>query len=203
MARYLIAAFTARLADAMWVGPVLFVLDHTGSGSLAGLVLAAATLPTLVTAPLLGAWLDAFGRRRALLTLHLLVLAAALTAMVLGAPAVLCTLLAGALQPLVTGGFSSLVPALGGGPRAAGLDSMTYNVASVAGPALAGVAAAFGPSFAVALQAGVALFAVPCVWTLPAVAGSRHPFGPTLRAGVSVLVRHRSLRAVTLVSSFG
>src|SRR2546430_2319371 len=64
MRRYLFAATAARLADAMWIGPVLLVLDRTGSATLAGLTLSAATLPTLVSAPLLGAWLDTHGRRR-------------------------------------------------------------------------------------------------------------------------------------------
>ena len=48
----------------MWLAPVLFVLDRTGSAGLAGLVLSAATLPTLVSAPLIGAWLDTHGHRR-------------------------------------------------------------------------------------------------------------------------------------------
>src|SRR4051794_41542955 len=64
MRRYLIAAFAGRLADAMWLAPVLLVLDRTGSAGRAGLVLSAATLPSLVTAPLIGAWLDSHPFRR-------------------------------------------------------------------------------------------------------------------------------------------
>ena len=137
----------------MWLAPVVLVLERTGSAGRAGLVLAAATLPTLVSAPLIGAWLDAHGRRRTAITVHLAIVAGALAALLAGAPAILCAGVAGVLQPLVTGGFSSLVPALAPGPRSAALDSMTYNVASVAGPALVGVMAAVaGPEAAVACR---------------------------------------------------
>src|SRR3954468_18579935 len=114
MRRYLLAAATARLADAMWLAPVLLVRDRTGSASLAGLTASAALLPTLVTAPLLGAWLDVAGRRRYAIAGNQVLLAAALTAL-LAVPAPLmvpCAALAGLTQPLVTGGFSSMVASL-------------------------------------------------------------------------------------------
>src|SRR5690348_13097982 len=112
MRRYLLAASAARLADAMWIGPVLLVLDRTGSAALAGLTLSAATLPTLVSAPLLGAWLDVHGRRRAAIAVNQVALTAALVG-VAAAPgaAPAWVLAAGVTQPLVTGGFSSMVPA--------------------------------------------------------------------------------------------
>ena len=139
-------------------------------------MLAAATLPTLVSAPLIGAWLDTHGRRRAAISVHLAIVAGALAALLAGAPAILCAGVAGLLQPLVTGGFSSMVPALAPGPRSAALDSMTYNVASVAGPAVVGVTAAVsGPEAAVALQATVALCGVPLVLALPDVEGAAPP----------------------------
>ena len=134
-----------RLADAMWLAPVLLVLDRTGSAGRAGLVLAAATLPSLVTAPLIGAWLDSHARRRSAIALHLVVLAGGLGALLAGLPAVPCAFVAGLLTPLVTGGFSSMVPALGQDARGAALDAMTYNVAKVTGPALAGGLAFAGP----------------------------------------------------------
>src|SRR3954466_1561340 len=82
MVRYLAAALAAGLADAMWVGPVLLVLDRTRSAGLAGLTLSAATLPTFVSAPLIGAWLDVHGRRRAAIAVNQVVLAGALVALV-------------------------------------------------------------------------------------------------------------------------
>ena len=58
------AATLARVSDEMFsVGVVLLVLDRTGSAELAGLAVAAITLPSLMTGPLLGAWLDLTGRR--------------------------------------------------------------------------------------------------------------------------------------------
>src|SRR4051794_11346687 len=170
MRRYLLAAFAGRLADAMWLAPVLLVLDRTGSAGRAGLVLSAATLPTLVTAPLIGAWLDSHPRRRAAIAVHLVVLAAALGALLAGVPAIVCAFFAGLLNPLVTGGFSSMVPSLGHGTRGSALDSMTYNVAAVAGPALAAAVAFAGAGTAVALQAAIALAGVPLVLSLPASA---------------------------------
>src|SRR3954449_2763211 len=101
MLRYLVAALAGRLADSMWLAPVLLVLARTGSPAQAGLVLSAATLPTLVSAPPPAAWLDAHGHRRAAIATHFAVLAAALAALVAGAPPVLCAALAGLLQPLV------------------------------------------------------------------------------------------------------
>jgi hypothetical protein len=54
------AATLARVSDEMFsVGVVLLVLDRTGSAELAGLAVAAITLPSLLTGPLLGAWLTA------------------------------------------------------------------------------------------------------------------------------------------------
>jgi MFS family permease len=59
------ASTTARLAnEAARVAVVLLVLDRTGSPALAGALVAALTLPSLVTGPLLGAWLDRTRHRR-------------------------------------------------------------------------------------------------------------------------------------------
>ena len=77
------AATLARVADEMFsVGVVLLVLDRTDSPGLAGATVAAITLPSLLTAPLLGAWLDVSGSRRALMALDQVVIAAVLIALV-------------------------------------------------------------------------------------------------------------------------
>ncbi|HEX4908502.1 MAG TPA: MFS transporter, partial [Actinomycetes bacterium] len=56
---FLLAATLARLASEMFpVAAVLLVLDRTGRPGLAGAVVAATTLPAVVTGPVLGAWLD-------------------------------------------------------------------------------------------------------------------------------------------------
>ena len=60
------ASTTARLAnESARVAMVLLVLARTRSPALAGAVVAATTLPALVTGPLLGAWLDKTSHRRA------------------------------------------------------------------------------------------------------------------------------------------
>src|SRR5439155_10972880 len=63
-------ATITRLADDMFsVGVVLLVLDRTGSAALAGATVAAVTLPSVVSGPILGAWLDRTGRRRPVMML--------------------------------------------------------------------------------------------------------------------------------------
>src|SRR4051794_41191161 len=69
-AAYLAAATAGRIADSMWLGVVLLVLARTHDAGLAGAIVAAATLPTLVSAPLIGAWLDLTAHRQAALPAH-------------------------------------------------------------------------------------------------------------------------------------
>src|SRR4051812_13466478 len=117
--RFLGAASFARVADEMFsVGVVLLALERTGSAVLAGFLVAAITLPSLVTAPLLGAWLDLRGRRKALMMLDQAMASAALVAIALligrapDALLVAIALLAGLTWPLSFGGFTSLIPAI-------------------------------------------------------------------------------------------
>src|SRR3954465_8104567 len=82
--RFVAAATFSRTADEMFsVGVVLLVLERTGSAALAGALVAAITFPSLVTAPLLGAWLDLRGRRKALMTIDQLIGATAIAAIAL------------------------------------------------------------------------------------------------------------------------
>src|SRR3954447_1647034 len=82
--RFVGAATFARVADEMFsVGVVLLALERTGSSAVAGFLVAAITLPSLVTAPLLGAWLDLRGRRKALMMLDQVMASAALVAIAL------------------------------------------------------------------------------------------------------------------------
>src|SRR4051812_39506547 len=210
--RYLAAATAARLADSMWVGVVLFVLARTHDPALAGGTLAAATLPPAASAPLLGAWLDTTAHRRGALALNQVPLAGcvlALRGLVGRAPAagVLgCAALAGIPQPLVTGGFSSLVPSLVAPervPRACALESVTYDVAEIAGPALAGGLAALPPGGALVGQAAIALAGLPLLARLPAAsaaAAGRPPLAATVLAGTRALLASRPLRSATAAS---
>lgn len=113
------AATLARVSDEMFsVGVVLLVLDRTGSAELAGLAVAAITLPSLLTGPLLGAWLDLTGRRRRLMMADQVVIAAMLVVLVLvtgNGPdwlVPLVVLAAGLTYPLSFGGFTSLIPSI-------------------------------------------------------------------------------------------
>src|SRR3954462_8396549 len=98
------------------VGVVLLVLQRTGSATFAGAIVAAITLPSLVTAPLLGAWLDLRGRRRRLMLADQAIGAVVLVAIALltgHAPALVViglAVLAGITWPLSFGGFTSLIP---------------------------------------------------------------------------------------------
>jgi predicted MFS family arabinose efflux permease len=216
-ASYLAAATAGRIADSMWVGIVLLVLARTHDPGLAGAIVAAATLPTLVSAPLIGAWLDVTARRRAALAANevaLIACAGALLLLVGRAPApvvVLVAVAAGIGQPLVSGGFSSLMPGLvppPALPRANALESMSYGVADVAGPALAGaLAAALGPPAALAGQAALAGLCLALLTVLPATAppAEDRPAGVrrALAAGARLLLRTPALRGVTTTSLLG
>src|SRR4051794_22260790 len=157
--RFLGAATLARLSDEMFgVGVVLLVLERTGSAALAGATVAAITLPSAITGPLLGAWLDVTGRRRGLMVFDQLVITATLVGLVLLAghgPDVLLPLLAlaaGVTYPLSFGGFTSLIPVLVPEellPPANAIEASSFNFALVIGPALAGaIAALAGPGAA-------------------------------------------------------
>ncbi len=146
--RFVSAATLARVSDEMFsVGVVLLVLDRTGSAALAGATVAAITLPSLVTGPLLGAWLDLTGRRRVLMVADQLLITAVLLAVVLmvgNAPdwtIPLVVLAAGLTYPLSFGGFTSLIPVIVPDELLApanALETTSFNSALVIGPALAG-----------------------------------------------------------------
>jgi MFS-type transporter involved in bile tolerance (Atg22 family) len=83
---FFLAATLARLASEMFpVAVVLLVLDRTGSAALAGAAVAAATLPAVVTGPVLGAWLDRTAHRRTALASNQVVLGASLLAILAAA----------------------------------------------------------------------------------------------------------------------
>jgi MFS family permease len=114
-AAFYVAATLARLATEMFaVAVVLLVLDRTGRPALAGAVVAATTLPSVASGPVLGAWLDRTRRRRSALAGNQVLFPASLLA-VLGAAGrapgwslLALAALAGLAAPLVTGGFTSM-----------------------------------------------------------------------------------------------
>ncbi|MCU1587473.1 MAG: major facilitator superfamily 1, partial [Frankiales bacterium] len=132
------ASTTARLAnESARVAVVLLVLDRTGSPALAGALVAALTLPSLVTGPLLGAWLDATEHRRLAFVANQLLLPVVLVGLLLAAGhapswvVVVLGALAGVTSPVLTGGFTGLIGPLVPSallPRAYGAESTSYNV---------------------------------------------------------------------------
>jgi len=112
---FLLAATLARLASEMFpVAVVLLVLDRTGRPGLAGAVVAATTLPAVVTGPVLGAWLDRTSRRRVALASNQVLLAASLLGILAAAGRApgwtlpLLAAVAGLTGPLATGGYTSM-----------------------------------------------------------------------------------------------
>jgi MFS family permease len=174
----LISASVSRLADqSAGIALVLLVIARTHNPRLAGLVVAAFTVPTLVTGPVIGAYLDRLKAKRALFAANQVTLAAALTGVAVlaghapGAVLIGLGLLAGLTAPVLTGGFSSLVPLVvppGRLRRANALDAASYNVAGLAGPALVAVlAGAAGAGLALSAVAGIAALGLVLVLGVP------------------------------------
>jgi MFS family permease len=214
--RFWCAATLARVANEMAaVGIALYVLDRTGSAEWAGATLAALTLPSIVTGPLLGAWLDRGGRRLEAIRLDQAVSVASLTLVVVlagDAPDALLPLVAlgaGITFPLSTGGFSSLIPSYVDASLrvpANALEASSYNTAIVAGPALAGVlTTAVDPLAAVLVQIGLKLCALSLALTLRQP--QRLPSRPDLSVltiaaeGFRLLAASRPLLAATAAGS--
>src|SRR4051812_31330335 len=203
--RFLGAATFSRVADEMFsVGVVLLVLERTGSATLAGALVAAITLPSLFTAPILGAWLDLHGRRKALMMLDQGVASLALVAIALGAgraPDVLMVaiaFLAGLMWPLSFGGYTSLIPVIVPErllSRANAVEASSFNVPLIAGPLLAGaIAAAAGREPAVLTEAGFT-----AVTLVLLVGFDRLDSGPVREADSLMQVVRDGLRALVAV----
>lgn len=211
---YLAGATVARVGDDM-SGPALLLagLALTGSPSVASLLLAGVTAAAAVGGPLVGTWLDRSVRPGRVLAAALAGYAAGLALVLwcLGrVPLPVCVAVAvvtGLLGPAVSGGWTSQVPRVvpaGRLHRANALDAMTFDVAALAGPALAGgVAVVSGaPASVVAAAVSVAV-AVPVAWRLPAraaAAGEGDGRGAGPLAGLVAIVRSASLARVTAVS---
>jgi MFS family permease len=215
---YAVAAGLARTADEMVsVALVLLVIDRTGSTALAGAAVAAYTLPSVLSGPLLGAWLDRTRDPRLALAgneVSLAAVAVALVAAIGRAPAPVVLALAavtGLTLPMTSGGFTSLVPGLVPPERlgaANSVDAAVFNAAAVAGPGIAGaVAATAGPAWAlgvVAVAAGLGVVATGLIRVGSARAAEAHPgLWPAVRAGVAHLTRTAPLRSATVATVLG
>jgi predicted MFS family arabinose efflux permease len=219
--RFVAAATMARTADEMFsVGVVLLTLERTGSATLAGALVGAITLPSLVTGPLLGAWLDLRGRRRALMILDQVLAGSVVVFLALAighVPAfvvVLVAFIGGLTWPLSFGGFTSLIPAIVSDdllPRANALEATSLNIGLILGPLLAGtIAALAGPEAAVLTEAGLTFATLALLVGFAALdSGPRRQAASLLevaRDGLSALARTPALRGTTaagMLSLFG
>ena len=210
--RFLSAATLARVADEMFsVGVVLLVLERTDSPSLAGATVAAVTLPSLVTGPLLGAWMDLTGRRRSLMVFDQLAIAGSVLGILLLAGEVpdiflpLIALVAGLTYPLSFGGFTSLIPVLVPDrllTPANAMEATSFNFALIVGPALAGtLSAAFGAEASLIVEIVLTLLALALILVVPGLDRGGRPAEDTssvfdvARQGLRLIWRCRSCAA--------
>jgi MFS family permease len=176
--QFLTAATVARLADEMFaVGVLLLVLDRTNSPSLAGATIAAATLPGMLSGPVIGAWLDRTGRRSLIYKIDRLLLAVVLAAILAAAghaPNFVVPLLAfvtGLTLPVTMTGFTSMIPLIVEQeilPSANAVEAGSLNVALICGPALAGVIAGVaGAPAAILVEILLTLVALVLILRIP------------------------------------
>lgn len=214
--RLLAAAFAARLADqGAALGVALVILARTHSPQLAGLVVGAFSFPALITGPVIGAWLDRLSAKRALFAANQAMLTACLAAIDLLAgrvPGLALTafgLAAGLTGPVISAGFSSLVPLLVAPDRltrANVADSATYNLSGLAAPAMVALAASLlGPAAGLAVVAFVSATGVllALIAPMPRTSGSQ-PDETAMRAiadGIRILLRRPLLAAATAATT--
>lgn len=208
--RYYATVAAARATGTMFnVAGVLLILQRTHDLALAGVVVAAASLPGAVTGPFLGGWLDVTASRRRLLVLDRVLTALALGAVLLLAGHApnwtlpLAALLYGLTTPLSSGAFQAVLPEVAGSELlevANAFEGASINAAFIVGPALAGlIAAVSGAATAIEVQlvAGLALAVL--------IAGDeifelRPQHQETLPGGVLVAVR-RGLAATWRIAA--
>lgn len=187
----------------------------TGSTVDASSLLAGITISAAVGGPVLGALLDRAGRPGRLLAGALVLYAAGLGMILVGlgrlpfAVTILIAVLTGLLGPALSGGWTAQLPRVVLGDRlsrANALDAMTFSVASLAGPALAGgVAEALGSPTAVVVSVVLIASALPAAWMLPARPGRARGARTSsvisdLAAGIRVIAGRPLLARATVTS---
>ncbi|MGH3680929.1 MAG: MFS transporter, partial [Natronosporangium sp.] len=217
---YYLAATAARVGDEMvGIAVVLLVLQRTGSPQLAGVVVAAYLLPTVLSGPVLGAWLDRTRHRRAALAINQILLGLVMLGL-LGsvgtAPVWVAVGLAGLVGltvPMTSGGFTSLLPRLLPAallPRAHACEGISFNASAILGPATAAtVAAVVSPAAGVLAIVGFAILSLLALTGLPGPAlgtgtaprAGQPGLATAIRGGLAHLLRTRPLRSVTVATS--
>jgi hypothetical protein len=216
LVHYAVAAVLVRGADeGARVALVLLALERARSAALGGLLVAALLVPHVVAAGVVGAAADRSRRPLRLVAAASAGFAAALivTSLTVGrlpTVVVIGVLLAGGCcGPALLGALSSRLPTLvtpGGAPRAFGVDAMTYGVAGMLGPAVAGVVAGRASAGAAAFVLGAgALLGAGAVAALPDAGGGARPEPGSLRLseGLRTMWRERVLALVTGATGVG
>ncbi|WP_326760790.1 MFS transporter [Streptomyces phaeochromogenes] len=226
MGSFLAGAAAARAGDEM-SGPALLLAGYAvgGSATEASALLAGITVSAAVGGPLLGALLDRSPRPGRLLARALALYGTGLVLILLSLgrlPLELTVLIAvftGLLGPALSGGWTAQLPRVVPRermPRANALDAMTFSLASLVGPALAGALAhLLGAPAAVVASAALIAFALPAAWTLPMgrdqdqdrdrdrdrdKTPSAASLTADLAAGIRAITRTRPLARATLAS---
>ncbi len=179
LTEYLTGALPARLGDAMSDQVILLSsLAITGSIKAGSTAIAGLTLSVIIGAPLLGTLLDRSSRHPGkilAITMGLYAVGVAALSFSLGHVPIWATvgiaLLTGLFMPAISGGWSSRLKSFIPHKhlaQAGTIDAMTFNIAGLVGPAIAGIIAiVFGAPWAIAVLVAVFLAALPAAWTLP------------------------------------
>jgi MFS family permease len=209
----------SRTSGAMFnTAAVLLVLVRTGSAATAGVTAAAAVLPGALSAPLLGAWLDAARRRRVLIVTDQIVATIGLLTMVALAGHApnwvlpLAAILCGVTAPFSLGGFYSAMSEIAGPElldEASRIDATSLNLSVIVGPSLAGVlAGVLGAAAAIEIEAAITLVVAGLVAANPAFELRQESEAPestrairqALRTGARAIGGIRELRTLTMTS---
>lgn len=212
---YLFGALPARLGDEMSGQAILLMGIAASSAALGSTLLASLTFTSAIGGPFLGTILDRSLHPGRVLALALSLYAGgiAFISLSLGhVPAWSSTAIAaisGFFMPAVSGGWSSRLKSFIADEhmtRASAIDATTFNIAGLAGPALAGLISAWlGASWAIAVLVGLLAAALPMAWSLPKhhdqVSRYATSFLQDVTAGFRVIVANRALLRITLTSA--
>src|SRR5215831_239259 len=211
----LACACFSRLADRMFMlAIILYALQRYGSPTFTGWVAFAAVFPGLIASPFSGVLLDRL-RAPLAIAVDLLVMACVLLALTVldhagqMGPALLITLVTmGSLTgPLSASGIRVLIPRLvpdEGLERANALDTGSFALIEVLGPALGGTLIGFGGP-AVTMLVIASLYALAAISLIPVLRAAPHLAADRSMsllqaavAGVTYIVRHPSLRGLAI-----
>ena len=213
---YLFGALPARLGDEMSGQAILLMgFALTQTVALGSIVLAALTFSAAIGGPLLGAILDRSSHPGRVLACALGFYAIGISCIALSLGhtpiwvSISIALAAGFLMPAISGGWSSRLKSFVADEqmtRASAIDATTFNIAGLAGPAVAGlIAAMFGAHWAVIGLVVLLVAALPMAWSLPRKTlqkSSAHTntFVQDVMAGFKIIVDNKKLFRITLVS---